>query len=509
MVELLRRAFAHRKDDVAFVHGATRTTYGEIAATTYAFARALRTIGLGSGDSVSILSPNRPEVFAISAAVQFAGGRYTPLNPYASAADQAFILDDSEARIVVYHSSLAERAEELRELGVEAAFVPFETDDRRTGLVEQARQESDSPIAGTRHPDELAVLNYSGGTTGTPKGIMLSHRAVTRSVTTMLSEWQLPANIRILLCSPLSHAAGALVIPTMIRGGTVHVHEKFDPGAVLDAIENDGVNMLIGVPTMLYALLDALKAEDRDISGLETFAYGSAPVSPARLAEGIERFGNVFMQHYAQGEAPMTVTMLPKEDHDLDRPELLRSCGTPTIGTRLALLDDEGDPVPAGEEGEICVQGDLVMDGYWKRSEETAAALRGGWLRTGDVAKQDDEGYVYIVDRKKDMIISGGFNVYSREVEDVLTSHHAVRQAAVIGVPDSRWGEMVHAVIVVEDGAEIADNEIIDLVRREKGAVHAPKTMVRVDSLPMTAVGKIDKKRLRAEHWGDASRQVN
>jgi fatty-acyl-CoA synthase len=247
---------------------------------------------------------------------------------------------------------------------------------------------------------------------------------------------------------------------------------------------------------------------------LQLIIYGASPMSPARLTEGIREFGPVFMQLYAQSEAPNTVTVLHQHEHDpIHHPERLASCGTPCAGVQVRLLDDDGHEVPHGEVGEICVRGPLVMQGYWNKPEETAKALRHGWLYTGDMARRDTDGYLYIVDRSKDMIISGGFNVYPREVEDALSQHPAVASAAVVGVPDEKWGEAVRALVVLRPGAAAASDELAAelkaFVREKKGAVYTPKAIDFVAALPVTGLGKLDKKAIRAQFWQGQGRAVH
>jgi fatty-acyl-CoA synthase len=261
---------------------------------------------------------------------------------------------------------------------------------------------------------------------------------------------------------------------------------------------------------MVYVLLDHPGIAEADLRSIELIIYGASPMSPARLIEAMKRFGPVFMQLYAQSEAPNTVTVLHKADHDPERfPHRLASCGVPVVGNQVKLLDPDGREVPAGDVGEICVRGPLVMAGYWNKPEETARALRHGWLYTGDLARRDEDGFLYIVDRSKDMIISGGFNVYPREIEDVLTAHPAVAAAAVIGVPDEKWGEAVKAVVVLKAGSSASAEALIALVRDRKGVVYAPKSVDFADSLPVTGLGKPDKKVLRARYWGAQQRAVH
>ena len=286
--------------------------------------------------------------------------------------------------------------------------------------------------------------------------------------------------------------------------------QGFTPQKFLHLVETHRITATFLVPTMVYVLLDSPARQGADLSSLHLIIYGASPMSPARLTEGINTFDPVFMQLYAQSEAPNTVTVLHQHEHDpVHHPERLASCGTPCVGQQVRLLDEDGHPVPDGEVGEICMRGPLVMQGYWNKPEETAVALRQGWLWTGDMARHDADGYLYIVARSKDMIISGGFNVFPREVEDVLTQHPAVAAAAVVGVPDAKWGEAVRALVVLKPGQAVAAEELISLVRERKGAVYAPKAIDFVDALPVTGLGKLDKKAIRAGFWLGQGRGVH
>ncbi|HEY9352747.1 MAG TPA: AMP-binding protein, partial [Nocardioides sp.] len=283
------------------------------------------------------------------------------------------------------------------------------------------------------------------------------------------------------------------------------VMPRFDPAAVLETIERERISSLMVVPTMLYALLDHPDSRTRDLSSLETVYYGASAINPVRLAEAIDRFGPIFAQYYGQSEAPMAITYFAKGDHvDEDGKPLthrLTSCGRPSALVRTALLDADGTPVAPGEPGEICVAGPLLSGGYWQLPEVTAETFRDGWMHTGDVAREDEDGFWYIVDRTKDMIVTGGFNVFPREVEDVIATHPAVAQVAVIGTPHEKFGEAVTAVVVPRPDAVLSDEvvaEIQALVKERKGSVHAPKSVIEIDAIPMTALGKPDKKALRA-----------
>jgi fatty-acyl-CoA synthase len=294
-----------------------------------------------------------------------------------------------------------------------------------------------------------------------------------------------------------------------MAGGCVVLQRSFDPERWLAELVAEQATLALLVPTMIYVLLDHPELDRTDFSRLETIMYGASPMSPARLVEGIRRIGPVFAQLYGQTECGGVATSLWREHHDVEDVARLSSCGVAMPNVRVEVLDEECRPLPPGEPGEICIQGPSVMKGYFQQPELTADALAGGWLHTGDMAVRDEQGFFTIVDRKKDMIVSGGFNVFPREFEDVLTAHPSVSAAAVIGVPDEKWGEAVKAIVVARPGESVDAQALIGLVKERKGAIYAPKSVDVVESLPLTAVGKPDKKVLRARYWGDAQRGVN
>jgi len=292
-------------------------------------------------------------------------------------------------------------------------------------------------------------------------------------------------------------------MPALLRGGTLLVLNGFEPVKVMQAIQDHRINCMLLVPTMIYALLDCPRLGEFDLSSLETIFYGASSIAPARLREAILKIGPVFAQFYGQAEAPMTITYFRKADHDPNDLVRLSSCGKPSPYVRVELMDADCNPVADGEPGEICVQGPLVMDGY-RDPELNIEAFRGGWLHTGDVAVRDPDGFLRIVDRTKDMIVSGGFNVYPREIEDIMTEHPAVSQVAVIGVPHEKWGEAVTAIVVLKPGAEVAEEDLIAPVAARKGSFQAPKAVHFTDAIPQTPVGKPDKKALRLVYCGKA-----
>lgn len=475
---------------------------GEVRDEVSRYVQAIAALGLGPGTRIGILSGNRPEVLHISHAAMLGQCVLTALHPLGSLDDHLYMIEDSGLDALVYDPiAFDERAREIGARLPGLRRYALGDGDDATNLVALASAQVAEPLhAPNLRGDEVVRLSYSGGTTGRPKAIVGTHASFATMTQILLGEWEWPQEIRMLLCAPLSHSGAPLFLPTLVRGGSMVVLPSFDPVNVLEAIQRHRITCTLLVPTMIYALLDHPRFSEFDLSSLETIFYGASPMSPARLREGIEKLGPVFFQFYGQAEAPMSVSVLRRAEHDPNDEQRMRSCGRPVPQVHVALLDEEMSEVRDGQPGEICVRGPLVMPGYFEKPEMTAEALRGGWLHTGDVAVRDAKGFLHIVDRKKDMIISGGFNVYPREIEDVLGQHEAVAQCAVIGVPDSKWGEAVKAIVVLRSGVRACSEELIALVRDKKGSVQAPKTVDIVDAIPLTAVGKPDKKALRARY---------
>jgi len=509
--DLLVAALKRHPDRPAVYLGDQVLTGREVAAQMSCYAQAYAAQGLTKGSPVAILSPNRPEVLFTLGANMVTGCRASALHPLGSVDDHAYVIDDAELETLVFDPSFADRARQLQErcpgLKRLLSFGPCDVGEDLLALA--ATFSSQELVAPAVQAEDVAGLAYTGGTTGKPKGVMGTYRSGATMTMIQMAEWEWPEDTRFLICTPLSHAGAAFFIPTLLTGGAIVVLPHFDPTLFLETIEKYRITATMLVPTMLYVLLDHPKLDETDTSSLQTVYYGAAACSPTRLQEAIKRLGPIFFQYYGQAECPMAITSLKKEDHDVNDLDRLATCGRPTPWVKVRLLDDDLNEVPRGEPGEICVQGPLVMAGYWKKPAETDEALRGGWLHTGDIAREDEHGFYTIVDRKKDMIVSGGFNVFPREIEDVLALHPSVSQCAVIGVPDEKWGEAVKAIVVLRPGAEPAPDELAALVKQHKGAHHTPKSFEFADAIPVSPLGKPDKKALRAQYWGDTGRQVN
>jgi fatty-acyl-CoA synthase len=501
-------------DKPCLLLGDTIASYADVRARASQYVQALKSKGLGVGSTVAIISGNRPEVLYNLAASQITGCCGTTLHPLGSVDDHAYVLNNAQIETLVYDPALFEqRAQELKEkvpsLKNLLAFGPSEVGDNYAALADQF--EPEALVAPDIRADDVCSIIYTGGTTGRPKGILQTYRSAAYMTMIQMTEWDWPEQLRMLIATPLSHAAAAFFVPTLQKGGSLYVPTGFSPDILFDMIEQHKITATMLVPVMIYILLDSPRAATADMSSLETLFYGASPMSPARLQEGIEKWGPIFYQFFGQSEAPMVLVNMKKSEHDLSKPERLSACGRPTPWMHTALLDENNQPVPHGEPGEICVRGPLVMKSYHNLPEQTEQAMSGGWLHTGDVGRFDDEGFLYIIDRTKDMIVTGGFNVFPREVEDIIATHASVAQVAVIGVPSEQWGEAVKAVIVLRPDHNAGDTlteEITDLVKQAKGSVQTPKSIDYVETIPLTPVGKPDKKAIRAQYWVDQERSV-
>ena len=372
-----------------------------------------------------------------------------------------------------------------------------------------------TPPDPTIEPDNLAWLFYTSGTTGHPKGAMLTHR----NLLTMAEQFLLCINPALpddvlLHAAPITHGSGCSIFHHIAVGAAsaFPATRSFDPPRIFEAIQRYRATTLFLVPTMINVLLASPDKARYDLSSLHTIFYGGAPMYVEQLQSAVSAFGPIFVQLFGQGEAPMACTSLPKEEHlagdDPVKLKRLASAGRETTAVRVRVVDDEDREVPAGQMGEIVVRGDLVMKGYWRKPEATADTLRGGWLHTGDIGCLDSDGYLYITDRKKDMIISGGSNIYPREIEEVICRHPAVFEVAVIGIPDEKWGETVKALVVPREGMRATEAEIIEHCKRHMASYKKPQSVEFLPALPKNAYGKVLKRELRDRYWAGRQRKV-
>jgi fatty-acyl-CoA synthase len=495
-------------DRIAFVENdETEVTYRDLEHRIRIALTVLRAAGVQRGESVMQIVSNRANAFAIFAACYLAGYRSVAPQQTASLDDHAFIARDCAAKVVVVDAHHVERAQSLFLAGLRGAqLFCHDPGQPIPHFWTHPSSIPTEPLRCEASPHDVVRLAYTGGTTGRPKGVMASSRSLAINAMTRMAghHW---GGLRFLCSTPITHATGSIIVPVLWNGGTIVLQAGFNKDRLLDAVESRRINSFYAVPTMLYALLDCPRTRTVDYSNLLMLMYGAAPASPARIQEALRVFGPILVQHYGATEAPSVVLALTQEDH-LDE-ALLASAGKPYPGITVRLLDDADAEVKRGDVGEICVRGPMMMSGYHNQPELSAETTRNGWVHTGDLAYQNERGYFFIVDRKKDLIISGGFNVYPKEVEDVLAAHPSVSAAAVIGVPDDRWGEAVKALVVLRSDATATEAELTALVRQKKGPVCTPKSIDFVDSLPTTALGKPDKKAMRDTYWSGRLRNVN
>ncbi|MFF0146918.1 acyl-CoA synthetase (AMP-forming)/AMP-acid ligase II [Amycolatopsis sulphurea] len=482
-------------------------SYREVLGLAESVARALRRSGVAPGDKVGILSANDSTAFTCVFGISRAGAVWCPINPRNAAGENAELLDLFDCSTLFYQPAfddlIARIAPDLPKLTTLIRFG--EGDELAQGFDEWLASARDDPALAAEQPGDVAALVGTGGTTGRPKGVMLTGRNLeTMSAITLMS-YPFDGAPVFLALAPLTHAAGVLCLPVLARGGEIVIMPKPDVGRFLDLIERHRVTHTFLPPTLIYLVLGHEALDRTDLSSLQCFWYGAAPMSVTRLAEALERIGPM-AQLFGQSEAPMMIsTMSPAEHRHPDgtvHTGRLSSAGRPSPLVTVAILDERGQPVPGGERGEIGVRGSLVMAGYYRDPAATAEASAHGWHHTGDIGFLDGEGYLHIVDRAKDMVITGGFNVYSAEVEQALLAHEAVRDCAVIGLPDEKWGERVTAVVELRPGAGLDAAELIAFVKERIGSVKAPKQIEVWAELPRSTIGKVLKADIRRTFSG-------
>jgi len=507
-------------DRTAIIAADASWSYREMRAATENIARALWGNGLRDQEPAGIYSHNDPRVLFCMLGIMRSGAVWVPINYHNALDANVAYMNYVEMAWLFYHSQFRDSVADIkRRVPSLRGIICLDREDGeypslQTFMARGAGAEVPDWGDAYGNPERLAGLVPTGGTTGPAKGVRVTNSAL--GTMTEMASYYWRGDVEHPVClntAPLSHAAGVLAFVMCSVGATHVIMPRFDALEVLRNIERYRVTHLYLPPTALYNLLAHPEVRKFDYSSLRGFLLAGSPVAPDKLKNAVEVFGPCMCQSYGQTEAPMVLTFLDAKTVAAaaagDHPEHLASCGKPTLAVRLAIMDDSGRILPAGERGEIVARGSLVCGGYYNMPEATAEIRAYGWHHTGDVGYRDEEGYVYIVDRKKDMIISGGFNVYCAEVEGAVMALPEVHECAVIGVPHDTWGEAVKALVVLRPGGALSEAAIIAHCKHRLGKVKAPKSVEFCDEIPKTAAGKIDRKKMRGPYWEHAERQVH
>jgi len=506
-----RNALLHPRRAALIIDGRT-ITHAEMAQRVRRVGSALAR-GLERQDRVAILSQNSGEYLEVMGGVHLAGLILVTLNWRLAVPELLRIVQDCDPAVVIFESRYAPAVAELRASGIAARFVCIGESPDWAEAYESVVATGDPAGPTLRaYPEDTASLIYTSGTTGQPKGVMLSHSGLFAGARTNCAIANVRTTDRLLITMPLFHIGATIMyLGYSVVGATIVLHRSFDATASLRAIEAEGITHIHTAPTMVHQLLEAAASGGFDTSSLTNILYSSSPMSEALLRRAIDRFGTIFTQIYGLTEC-VGGTALQAAQHVLsgDAKDVgrLASAGQPNIDCFIRIVDDNGRDCASGEVGEIVLAGPSIMQGYWNNTSLTRRVLRDGWFHTGDLGCLDDEGFLFIVDRKKDMIVSGGENIYSREVEAALATHPEVAEVAVIGVPDARWGEAVKAFVVRRPGGTVDADALIAYCRTRIAGYKKPRSIAFVARLPQLPSGKVDKKTLRAPYWGSQGRQV-
>jgi acyl-CoA synthetase (AMP-forming)/AMP-acid ligase II len=511
---VIARAAARYGDAVAVSDGRSRLSFRDVDARSNRVAHGLLALSPERSGRVAVLTPNRLESVELDFAVTKAGKVRVPVNTRLSTDERAFILESTQAETVLFDTGEAPFVAEVRDRVPVRHWVAMGEGDAGGGVIRyddllaggSAAAPGIEPAA-----DDPSFILYTSGTTGRPKGATATQASRWAATISMLTdEIEAEPGDAMVHVGSMAHGSGSKVLAYFVRGARNIPLARWDADAFLDLVARERATATFVVPTMISMLLEAGRSNRADLSSLKTVSYGGAPIAPAVLRQALDRFGPVFVQVYGSCEAPHPVLVLGRSDHvaAADDDERLSSAGREVLGCRVAVADADGHPVPDGDRGEMWIRGANVMRGYWRDEAATAESFVDGWYRTGDVATRDGDGFFTIVDRERDMIISGGLNVYPAEVEAALHRHPAVLECAVFGVPDDRWGEAVTAAVVLRPGRQATEAELIEHCRALLAGYKKPRSVAFHDELPKGATGKILKRSLRDPYWMGRSRAV-
>ncbi|MEM9726349.1 MAG: long-chain fatty acid--CoA ligase [Pseudomonadota bacterium] len=510
-------AVANRPTAPATWFGDRKHSWRDMAERVARMGRALQDLGVQPGDRVAILALNSDRYTEYLFATWWIGAVVVPMNIRWSVAENAYSLNDSGAKVVFVDKAFSAAAPAIQaETQEKLTLIYLDDDAAPEGMLQYETLIDKSDAAEDVCPggEALAGLYYTGGTTGFPKGVMVPHRALMYNNMVMAKHGELRPDSVHLHAAPMFHMAdGAAGGGISMVGGTHAYIPAFTPAGTIDALERYEVTSTILVPTMLGLMVNDPAFDPSRFGKVEYITYGGSPMPEGLMRTLIEKLPHVrFIQGYGQTELAPLVSMLGPDDHMVDGPKAarLRSAGTPVVGTRINIVDEDGKVLPDGEVGEIAALSEGAMLGYWNKPEETAKAFRNGWVHTGDGGYRDEDGFIFIVDRMKDMIVTGGENVFSVEVESVISKMPGVAQVAVVGIPSEKWGEAVHAIVVPAEGAALTEQQVIDFVGPQIANYKRPRSVdFRSEPLPMSGAGKILKRDLRAPYWEGRGKQVS
>ena len=499
----------HAPDKRALVYGSRTISFGEYEAVSNRFAHLLQQGGAGPGDRIGFLGLNSPDFYFALIGTVKAGAAFTVYNWRLTAPELAAIIADSDAHTVIVERELAPLWDAAcAQPGKDRHVIWIDAEETLESL---CADRPDTSMSVEISEDDTAIQLYTSGTTGIPKGVMLTHGGFNRM---RLCEHLEPAfdwQDGDVFINPLPNfhlLSIGIGFQCLYNGVAIAIIRQFDPGAICAAIERDRPTLLTLTPTMLQMVLDHPKAADTDFSSIRLTLYAGSAISLGLITRAIKQLPGQFMQFYGSTEAGGAFSILRPDEHDLTDESKLQSCGRPLPLIEFRIEDADGNEVPEGEPGELVVRAPAITKGYWGQPETTASVLSHGWYRTGDVARRDEEGLYYIVDRVKDMIISGGENIYSAEIENALSTHEEIAAVAAIGVPDERWGEAVKACVVLKPGSQLDEEGVIAFARTRLAGYKVPKSVEFLTEFPLVPSGKVSKKDLRAPYWEDRKRNV-
>ncbi len=503
-----------RPDKVAYIYGKEQLTYAQFNSKINQLVHALQGIGVKKGDAIGLLSWNCLDYAIIYGTAMKGGYIISRFNPRLQAEELDYLINYSEVKTLFVGPELFAVIESIRsKISSVKNYISLENRAPNMMYMHELMDSNsdDEPYVQVTEDDGFFIM-YTSGTTGVPRGAVYSHREAWDDARTYIINLSIQPEDKHIQVSPMFHIAGDTMVRSILyMGGCNIILKTFDPAATLQLIQTHKATHISIVPTHLVAMLALPDVKKYDISSLKFIWYGGSPMPVEVLKKGLETFGPIFGQGYGQSESGPAICHLPKEDHNvLGKPEekRLASVGQPDIGVQVRIVDDKGKDVGPGELGEIIVRSKHIMLEYWKKPKDTSNTIVNGWLHTGDIGRYDEQGYVFLVDRKKDMIISGGENVFPREIEEVIYRNPKVHEVAVIGIPDPYWVEKVHAVISLKKGVKATAEEIINFSKKSLAGYKAPKSVEFVDALPKNAAGKIMKRELREKYWANQDRKI-